>query len=110
MKEAFEKIKERLEEVKECDVCKGTRCVDCDNRYKYKDCDTKQQYLMADKCIAIVSEVEAEYGNKSQTNADYIRSLSDGELAHFLMDFKNSIGLAHNNEMSCLDWLKGVLW
>ena len=60
------------------------------------------------KCETIVSEVEAEYA--IHTNADYIRSLSDGELAHFLMDFKNTIGLAHENEMSCLDWLKGVLW
>lgn len=87
MKEAFELIKERLEE---------------ESQYSCFHC--------MDRALSIVSEVEAEYGNKPQTNADSIRSMSDGELAHFLMDFKNSIGLAHNNEMSCLDWLKGVLW
>lgn len=62
MKEAFEKIKERLEEAKKTDVCKGINCCDCDGRYGHKDCDTKLQYLMADKCMEIVSEVEAEFG------------------------------------------------
>ena len=87
MKEAFEKIKERLEEAKKSDVCEGMNCCDCDGRYGYKSCDTKQQYLMADKCMDIVSEVEAEYGNE-KTNADRIRSMSDEELADFLEEFE----------------------
>ena len=39
---------------------------------------------------------------RGKTNADYIRSLPDGELAHFLMDFKD------NFDGSVYDWLKGV--
>ena len=61
MKEAFEKIKERLETIREEDVCTGMRCIECNK--KYPDCDVAQQNMMIDKCKEIVSEVEAEYEN-----------------------------------------------
>ena len=60
MKEAFEKIKERLEE---------------ESQYSCSHC--------MERAISIVSEVEAEYGN-GKTNADRIRSMSDEELAEYI--------------------------
>ena len=87
MKEAFEKLKERLEE--ELD---NVQCL----------CDEDDFFLgkvnAYTNALSIVSEVESEY--TVHTNADYIRSLSDGELAHFLMDFKN------NFDGSVYDWLR----
>lgn len=40
------------------------------------------------------------------TNADRIRSMTDEELALFLIGFKNTFGTEFEGEMSCLDWLK----
>lgn len=40
------------------------------------------------------------------TNADRIRNMSDGELAEFLIRFKNTFGEEYEGEKSCLDWLK----
>jgi hypothetical protein len=71
MKEAFEKIKERLEE-----LINEPRCL-----HEYDDCCDG-----LNEAIKIVSEVEAEYGN-GKTNADNIRSMSDEELAEFFACF-----------------------
>lgn len=40
------------------------------------------------------------------TNGDKIRSLSDEDLAKFLVSFKNTFGEEYEGEISCLDWLK----
>lgn len=40
------------------------------------------------------------------TNADKIRSMSDEELAEFLVSFKNTFGEEYEGVMSCLDWLR----
>lgn len=40
------------------------------------------------------------------TNAEIIRSLTDEELAVFLVTFKNTFGVEYEGEKSCLDWLK----
>ena len=40
------------------------------------------------------------------TNADRIRSMSDKELAKFLVTFRNTFGDEYEGEMSCLDWLQ----
>lgn len=45
-------------------------------------------------------------GDTIKTNADRIRSMSDKELALFLIGFKNTFGTEFEGEMSCLDWLK----
>lgn len=89
MKEAFEKIKERLEEKWNDTVV----LADEDDYFLGRSGAFRD-------ALSIVSEVEAEYGNKSQTNADHIRSMSDGELAHFLLDFKC--------DGSVFDWLREV--
>lgn len=44
--------------------------------------------------------------NRKQTNADRIRSMSDEELAEFLVNFQNTFGEEYEGEMSCLDWLQ----
>ena len=43
---------------------------------------------------------------KKKTYADKIRSMSDEELAIFLINFKNTFGEEYEGEMSCLDWLQ----
>lgn len=42
----------------------------------------------------------------TETNADKIRSMSDEELAEFLVNFKNTFGEEYEGVMSCLDWLR----
>lgn len=39
-------------------------------------------------------------------NADRIRSMTDEELAEFLINYKNTFGEEYEGKMSCLDWLK----
>lgn len=41
-----------------------------------------------------------------KTNADKIRSMSDKELAEFIVTFENTFGEEYEGEMSCLDWLQ----
>lgn len=41
-----------------------------------------------------------------QTNADRIRNMSDGELAEFLITFKNTFGKEYEGEASCMEWLQ----
>ena len=59
----IEKILERLEELKECDLCNGMLCMDCEEKYGGDGCGTRQQSLAIDECKAIVQEVAKEYGN-----------------------------------------------
>lgn len=40
------------------------------------------------------------------TNAEKIRSMSDEELAEFLITFKNTFGEEYEGEASCMDWLQ----
>lgn len=40
------------------------------------------------------------------TNADRIRSMSDKELAEFLVGFKNTFGEEYEGESSCMKWLQ----
>lgn len=47
-----------------------------------------------------------EYEAKATTNADRIRSMTDEELAQFLVNFKNTFGEEYEGEASCLDWLQ----
>ena len=96
MKEAFDLIKERLEEKKSKARSDLTMFLN-KGRGKYAlACETAMGAFT--DALSIVSEVESEYA--VHTNADYIRSLSDGELAHFLLDFKN------NFDGSVYDWLR----
>ena len=42
----------------------------------------------------------------SMTNADRIRSMTDEELADFIINFDNSFGEEYEGEQSCLSWLQ----
>ena len=95
MKEVFEKIRTKITEEKEpirpiTDYVFGSIGLGM----------VEEKNRTIDEIISIVSEVEAEYATR--TNADRIRSMSDGELAHFLTDFKN------NFDGSIYEWLKGL--
>jgi hypothetical protein len=107
MKEFIEKLIGRLEELKKdvvdnkCPVEKNSR--ECEMEYACETC-----YLT--KTINIINELAEEFatdtnvGNK--TNADRIRSMTDEELAEFLINYKNTFGEQYEGKMSCLDWLK----
>lgn len=43
---------------------------------------------------------------KPQTNADRIRSMTDEELAEFIINFDNHFGEEYEGEQSCLAWLQ----
>lgn len=43
---------------------------------------------------------------KPQTNADRIRSMTDEELADFIINFDNRFGEEYEGEQSCLSWLQ----
>lgn len=40
------------------------------------------------------------------TNADRIRSMTDKELAEFIINFDNHFGKEYEGEQSCLSWLQ----
>lgn len=61
----------------------------------YLDCDNGEWYWPEKTLIPL--EV---------TNADKIRSMSEEELAEFLVNFKNTFGEEYEGVMSCLDWLR----
>jgi hypothetical protein len=53
-----------------------------------------------DECLEIVKEC------RPQTNADRIRSMTDEELADFIINFDNRFGKEYEGEQSCLSWLQ----
>lgn len=47
------------------------------------------------------------HNNKTKmTNADRIRSMTDEELAEFIINFDNHFGEEYEGEQSCLSWLQ----
>ena len=73
MQEVYEKIIEKLEEIREQKTCTKEKC------------DEKEicRICVVDDAIKIVKQ-EAEQYNNGQTNADRIRSMTDEELAEYL--------------------------
>lgn len=51
-----------------------------------------------DECFELV--------DAKATNADRIRSMTDEELAEFLVGFKNTFGEEYEGEASCMEWLQ----
>ena len=47
-----------------------------------------------------------EFKGRTQTNADRIRSMTDGELAKFISGKARTFGEEYEGYMSALDWLK----
>ena len=86
-----------LDPKSECYGCNGIRCSSCLD-YDCHDTDTHPSYK---------NQYEnGVYKHHIPTNADKIRSLSNEELAKFLISFKNTFGEEYEGEMSCLEWLK----
>lgn len=58
--------------------------------------------------IAWMPLPETYQGSEShkQTNADKIRSMTDEELADFIINFDNRFGEEYEGEQSCLAWLQ----
>lgn len=66
---------------------------------------------LVDKDIDIVSwmplpEPYRESEPHKQTKADEIRSMTDEELADFIINFDNRFGKEYEGEQSCLSWLQ----
>ena len=74
MQEVFEKIIEKLEEIREQKTCTKEKCDEKEIR----------RICVVDDAIKIVKQ-EAEQYNNGQTNADRIRSMTDAELALAIM-------------------------
>lgn len=65
------------------DIADVIECIN--NQPKYDECTKKKDKLL---------------------NGDNIRSMTDEQLARFLIGFKNTFGEEYEGEMSCLDWLQ----
>ena len=110
MKEAFEKIRNRMKEETEF-LSDCTKYGNKDAEQQKKSYSTAFLYEIAElveNLIDIVSEVEAEYINTSSdcsTNAERIRAMSDEELAqHFSELIRNTEEYEYCKDAS--DWLK----
>lgn len=86
MKEFIDKLTKKLYENVKSKSCPNEACwahlnKNCDN------CDSKE--IEVTDVIRIANELAEEMGvaKNAMTNADYIRSLSDRELAETLLDF-----------------------
>ena len=61
-------------------------------------CGIDQEHIYFRKCDDSLGDLIS--------NADKIRSMTDEELAEFLINFKNTFGEEYEGLMSCLDWLQ----
>lgn len=71
--------------------------------YIEDDEEDAEEAVCLGKAISIIQE---ESGTYNKTNADYIRAMTNEELAKYLINFKNTFGKEYEGEMSCLDWLE----
>lgn len=85
--EVAEDIKSVLNNIERTEECTGETLVDINE--------------LVDEILSIDC-----YKDKPQTNADRIRTMSDEQLAQFLVNFNNTFGEEYEGEMSCLDWLQ----
>lgn len=59
------------------------------------------------ECINNQPKYNEQAGIKDKLlNGGNIRSMTDEQLARFLIGFKNTFGEEYEGEMSCLDWLR----
>lgn len=89
-------------------MCTHNMCDDCDLCYMQ---GTTGEHIEAIEVAtqALEKLKDNEPGcrcNSSQTNAEKIRSMSDEELAEFLITFKNTFGKEYEGEASCMEWLQ----
>ena len=70
----------------------------------YKKGGSEEHLSIMDKDYPLIRKFIRE--NKSETNADRIRNMSDEELAEFLITFKYTFGEEYEGETSCMEWLQ----
>ena len=71
----------------------------------YTKSDAKEHLTVMDRDLEIVGAFLRDK-KKPQTNADRIRSMTDEELADFIINFDNRFGKEYEGEQSCLSWLQ----
>lgn len=69
------------------------------------DRDSALKYF-ADMLTAFTEVATIQNYDSKQTNADRIRSMTDEELADFIINFYNHFGEEYEGEQSCLSWLQ----
>lgn len=69
------------------------------------DRDSALKYF-ADMLTAFIEVATIQNYDSKQTNADRIRSMTDEELADFIINFDNNFGEEYEGEQSCLSWLQ----
>ena len=69
------------------------------------DRDSALKYF-ADMLTAFTEVATIQNYDSKQTNADRIRSMTDEELAAFIINFDNRFGEEYEGEQSCLSWLQ----
>ena len=90
-----EQLEERTAFLKDCTKYgnkTGLYCNKCGKWIKWLTKDEKRLFA---------------HNNKTKmTNADRIRSMTDEELAEFIINFDNHFGEEYEGEQSCLSWLQ----
>lgn len=69
------------------------------------DRDSALKYF-ADMLTAFTEVATIQNYDSKQTNADRIRSMTDEELADFIINFYNHFGEEYEGEQSCMSWLQ----
>ena len=69
------------------------------------DRDSALKYF-ADMLTAFTEVATIQNYDSKQTNAYRIRSMTDEELADFIINFENRFGEEYDGEQSCLSWLQ----
>ena len=69
------------------------------------DRDSALKYF-ADMLTAFTEVATIQNYDSKQTNAERIRSMTDEELAAFIINFDNRFGEEYEGEQSCLSWLQ----
>lgn len=76
------------------------RLVGNNRHYQYRD------FTFYDRNGVPLPESYRESEPHKQTKADEIRSMTDEELADFIINFDNRFGEEYEGEQSCLSWLQ----
>ena len=69
------------------------------------DRDSALKYF-ADMLTAFTEVATIQNYDSKQTNADRIRSMTDEELADFIINFDNRFCEEYEGEQSCMSWLQ----
>lgn len=84
------------------------KCKNCNNLYNLSN---KDDVIVGKWCPKINDSPHLDMERdckhyKAMTNADRIRSMTDEELADFIINFDNRFGKEYEGEQSCLSWLQ----